>query len=115
MYYTNDLSSARNWDRRYDATLYAVWTLVPSVIFTVTFDEDNGSELQTQKVQESGTATRPENDPAKEGYIFVDWFFENAETPWDFATAITKDITLTAKWEAAKFTVTFYSDGVIVE
>jgi len=84
-------------------TLTARWTAVHAV----TFDSDGGSEATTQNVRNGGTATMPE-DPTRDGFEFDGWF--SGETEWDFATAITAPVTLTAKW-AAIHVVTFDSDG----
>ena len=55
---------------------------------------------ETQKVYTSKTATKPA-DPKSNGYIFTGWYTDKeCTTPFDFNTAITKDITLYAGWEA---------------
>lgn len=77
--------------------------------FTVTFDSDGGSAVEAQTVKDGGYAERPES-PTKTGFNFVNWFAPDAETAFDFATPITADITLKAKWSAQTFTVTFDSD-----
>lgn len=78
--------------------------------FTVTFDSDGGTEVAAQTVKEGACAERPEA-PSKEGYNFYDWYAPDSETAFDFATPITADITLKAKWLAKSYTVTFDSDG----
>ena len=75
--------------------------------YTVTFDSDGGSTVAAQSVEKDKTAAAPAA-PTKEGYIFAGWF--NGETAYDFATVITADITLKAKWTvkpANSFVVTF--------
>lgn len=47
-------------------------------------------------MQCTGTVTRPE-PPVKEGYTFLGRY--NVGTAWDFSTAITQTITLTAHWQ----------------
>ena len=55
---------------------------------------------EIQKVYTSKTATKPA-DPKSNGYIFTGWYTDKECTnPFDFNTAITKDITLYAGWEA---------------
>ena len=55
---------------------------------------------ETQKVYTSKTATKLA-DPKSNGYIFTGWYTDKECTnPFDFNTAITKDITLYAGWEA---------------
>ena len=44
----------------------------------------------------------------REGYTFKGWF--NGDEEFNFDTPITADITLTARWEKKKYTVTFMSD-----
>ena len=55
---------------------------------------------ETQKVYTSKTATKPA-DPKSNGYIFTGWYTDKECTNlFDLNTAITKDITLYAGWEA---------------
>ena len=77
--------------------------------YTVTFDSNGGSTVTSQSLRYGATATKPA-DPTKTAttttkYTFADWY--NGETAFDFATSITDDITLKAKWnETALYTVT---------
>ena len=77
--------------------------------YTVTFNANGGSTVTSQSVRYGATATKPA-DPTKTAttttkYTFADWY--NGETAFDFATPITDDITLKAKWnETALYTVT---------
>ncbi len=68
--------------------------------YTVTFETNGGSEIEPQTVMEGGKATRPENDPTKEGcYAFGGWYSdETLETEYDFDAVVTGDITIYAKW-----------------
>lgn len=72
--------------------------------YIVTFD----SGVDAQTVEHGSKANKP-SDPEKEGYTFLAWY--NGEEKFDFDTPITADITLTARWEKKKYTVTFMSDG----
>lgn len=63
--------------------------------YTVTF-KDGTEVLETQKVKANDYAVEPD-EPLKEGYVFVGWYLDGEE--FDFAEEITKNITLTAKWE----------------
>ena len=65
--------------------------------FKVTFD--SGVEAITVKYNETVEVPTP---PTKEGFDFVGWY--EGDTKFDFATKITKDISLTAKWEEKKAT-----------
>ncbi len=89
-----------------DITLKAKWN---KKSFTVTFDSDGGSKITTQVIEINNTVTKPEN-PSKEDYVFLGWFFE--ESLFDFSTPVTTNINLKAKWNKKTFTVTFdYDDG----
>ncbi len=72
--------------------------------FTVTIDADNGSAAATQTVEKDKKAIKPA-DPVKEGYTFAGWY--NGETAFNFDTAITANITITAKWTAVSYTITY--------
>ena len=71
--------------------------------YTVTFDSDGGTEVEPQTVTRTHTAVEPEQ-PVKEGnYTFGGWYLVNedgtlAETPFDFNTPITENITLKVLW-----------------
>ena len=86
-------------------TLKAKWEVVT---YTVKFDSDGGSVVESAKVNHGEKVKKPE-DPTKTGYTFKGWL--NGETVYDFETAVTADITLKAKWEVVTYTVTFNSDG----
>lgn len=68
-------------------------------------------EYETQTVEDGETATRPETDPTKEGFTFLDWYKDGEA--FDFFTPIKEDITLTAEWQDPDkeyVTVTFKKD-----
>lgn len=67
--------------------------------YTVTFNSDGGSDIQSQKVPLNGKVTAPA-DPTRLGYTFNGWYTDNTySTLFDFVnTAITKDTTIYAKW-----------------
>ena len=65
---------------------------------TVTFDTNNGSKVDSQKVANGKTATEPAA-PTKNGYIFAGWYTDGALTEkYDFSKAVKDDMTLYAKW-----------------
>ena len=83
------------------------------VFYTVTFETNGGSEVQSQEVKEGEFAVQPE-DPEKADYIFDGWYKEEALTT-DFVfenEAITADTTVYAGWLSATgtetSTATFY-------
>lgn len=68
------------------------------VKFTVTFDTDGGSAVESQSVLQYMSAVKPD-DPTKEGFVFSHWAAEGSTDEFDFAaTAIQSDITLKAVW-----------------
>jgi uncharacterized repeat protein (TIGR02543 family) len=81
-----------------DTILYAQW----AEAVTVTFESNDGSEVDAQVILKGGLATKP-NDPTLDDNTFVGWFTDNNtfDNEFDFATTIIDDdITLYAKWEA---------------
>lgn len=79
------------------------------VYYTVSFDTDGAGDVASQKVEEGKTATKPE-DPTKTGYTFGGWY--NGEAAFDFATPVTADTSLKAKWTANTYTITLQNgDG----
>ena len=71
--------------------------------YTVTFQSEGGSEVASQ-IRANTPAAQPDN-PTKEGHTFIGWY--NGEEKWNFADAVTKALTLTAKWTANRYTITF--------
>ena len=61
----------------------------------VTFDSNGGSEVTAEQVSYMDNVKEP-TAPTKEGYTFIGWYL--GENLYDFATQVTKDITLAAKW-----------------
>ena len=83
-------------------------------VYTVTFDSYGGTPVPPkQEVKYGLTATKPA-DPTLKGYTFAFWYLgedEQNATAYDFDTPVTENITLTAKWNINKYTVTFDSYG----
>ena len=71
--------------------------------YTVTFQSEGGSEVASQ-IRANTPAAQPDN-PTKEGHTFIGWY--NGESEWDFETPVTADLTLTAKWQINRYTITF--------
>ena len=82
--------------------------------YTVTFNSYGGTPVPpAQEVEYGLTATKPD-DPTLKGYTFAFWYLGDDEqnaTAYDFNTPVTENITLTAKWNINKYTVTFNSYG----
>ena len=94
-----------------DITLTAKWNINK---YTVTFNSYGGTPVPpAQEVEYGLTATKPD-DPTLKGYTFAFWYLGDDEqnaTAYDFNTPVTENITLTAKWNINKYTVTFNSYG----
>ena len=85
----------------------------PVETYTVSFESNGGTAVDSQEITENGTVTKPE-DPTREGYTFAGWYVdEGLETPYDFSQAVTHNFTLYAKWteNITYYTVTFNSNG----
>ena len=82
--------------------------------YTVTFNAYGGFPTpDEQHVKSGGKAVLPV-EPTLKGYIFAFWYLgedEQNATAYDFNTPVTENITLTAKWNINKYTVTFNSYG----
>ena len=63
--------------------------------YTVTFDSNEGSAVNSQTIISGNCATEP-RDPTKAGYTFDGWYKNG--TRFSFTTTITSDITLVAQW-----------------
>jgi len=112
-YYNANMSSAKNWDKYQNDTLYAKWAALPGV--TVTFDYDgatSGNAEQSRTViigQPYGALPAPE----KTGYTFGGWFVNGAgaEILASTAIAIPSNHTLVAKWTTGTVFVLFEYNG----
>ena len=70
----------------------------PVTTYSVTFNTNGGSSVQTQHVV-SGSKLSNLPTTAKEGYTFAGWYTDEALTqPFSADTAITKNTVLYAKW-----------------
>ena len=101
-----------------DLNLEARWSqIIYTTYYTVTFDvnpptgagAEDIPEIPPSRVASGGTAIKPDKDPAIEGYQFDEWYSDSeCNTPYDFNTPVTDDITLYAKWNPM---VTFYANA----
>ena len=74
-------------------TLTAKWVKV----YTVSFNSNGGSEVDSVTVDENSTFDAP-SAPELFGYELVGWYTEDGDL-WDFDTnVVTEDITLKAEW-----------------
>ena len=91
-------------------TIYAKWAVVKGS-FEVKFETNSSSKTSSQAVIEGEKATEPET-PIKEHYTFAGWYSDDKlSAKFSFDTAITGNITLYAKWNPVKYTVTFNTNG----
>ena len=93
-----------NW-----ATMIFTLKIIP--VYTVTYNSNGGSAVAGQTVLYNTTVALPAT-PTRTGYTFAGWFSDAAlTTPFVFATPVTADITLYAKWTITSYAVTFTSNG----
>lgn len=69
----------------------------------ITFDPNNGDNMQVDWKKEGVLLKAPTSEPTKEGYTFEGWYYDNngVNTKWNFETDKARyTMTLTAKWKA---------------
>lgn len=97
-----------------DVTLVAKVKIIEETTYTVTFLTDSEQSDFYFTVIDGETVSKP-TDPQKYGYEFLGWYADGVE--FDFATPITTNVILTARWQelpVAVYSVTFYSDGKVI-
>ncbi len=90
-----------------DITLDAIWG---NAVYTLTFNSDGGTQFPVEYADYNSHFEKPEKNPEKEGYTFLDWYF--GDEKYDFDTMVaTTDITLKARWkeDIVYCTVNFFS------
>ena len=109
-YYNADGTSAKNWDKTSETTLYAKWTANQ---YTITYKDQNNANFSGAHASgyptthTYGTATTLKT-ATKTGYTFGGWHTDQACTNKVTslgATAYTANITLYAKWTATPTTI----------
>ncbi len=86
-------------------TLKARWIKTWNVSFKL-----DGVVTDSFTINEGSLITAPEDNPEKDGCAFIGWY--NGQTPWNFTTPVTSDVTLTAVF-LTKHTVKFDLDGAL--
>lgn len=79
-----------------DIVLEAKWIKESSFIYTITFDSNGGSEVESIQIESNGTIDNLPI-PKKDGYKFIGWYVGDKKV--DSNTKITESLTLIAKWE----------------
>ena len=87
-----------------DVTVYAKWNINE---YTITFEENGGSEVESITDVYGATITAP-TEPTKEHYTFDNWYVDaEFTTPYEFTTMPAENITLYAKWNVNQYKVTW--------
>lgn len=75
-----------------------------------TFDPDNGDPTVTTFIDNDKNSKFTElvPEPTKENHTFAGWY--NGDEKFDFTTVPTGDVTLTAKWTANDYYVSFFTE-----
>ncbi len=85
--------------------------ITPEGTYTVSFDSDGGSAVTSQTVTKGYTVAFPAN-PTNGDKVFFGWY--NGDSLYDFASAVTDNVSLKAKWisaEAEKVKITLKADN----
>ena len=91
-----------------DITLHARWI---ANIYTISFDTRGGNSIPPENVKFDSEITLQK--PEKSGHTFVGWFDEAGENPYWlrgsglYKVNIDSDITMFARWEKDRHTITF--------
>ena len=76
---------------------------------TVTYEYGERGRIYAEQIVQKGEKAIEPDVPSRQGYQFTDWYLD--DTKYDFNTAVTGDMTLTAKWTANSYTITFDTNG----
>lgn len=66
--------------------------------WTITFDSDGGSTVETKFASTMDGKLLQPTDPVREGYTFLGWYTRYG-AKWDFSQPVSGDMTLIAKWQ----------------
>ena len=76
---------------------------------TVTYDYGERGGIYAKQIVQAGEKAIEPDVPSRQGYQFTDWYLD--DTKYDFNTAVTGNMTLTARWTVNQYTITFDTDG----
>lgn len=100
----NKLTAPTYTASAYLADVKAYIAKVNQTAYTVTFESNGGSAVTAVKVNGGDKLAKP-TDPTKAGYTFGGWYTDKAlSNAYDFAKAVTGNLTLYAKWNAVTIT-----------
>jgi len=74
-------------------------TVIDLEKYTVTFNTNGGSTIESVSVDENSKVTKPK-DPTKDNYKFIEWQLDGKT--FDFDSVVTENIELVAIWEENK-------------
>ena len=92
-------------------SLMAQWSINK---YTVTFDYNDGvSEVTTKTVTHGTKVAKPDPNPERNGYEFIEW--QKDGVGYDFDALVTESFTLVAAWKQLSYTITFNpgTDGAL--
>ena len=97
-------------------TIYARWTLIPAVKYTITYDANGGDTITpATKEVEDGEAYGTLPVPTRTGYTFDGWYTDaDAGSKVEATTAVTSTHTIYARWTiipVVKYTITYDANG----
>ena len=84
--------------------LYAKWYINS---YTITFESNGGHEVPSITQEYGSTVTEPEA-PVREKYYFLGWYLSESDSEkYEFTTMPGENITLYARWEDYKLTISY--------
>lgn len=110
-YYQPDGTSAKNWDKGTDATLYAHW--IPTE-YDITYELNGGTNHASNPATYNITDEVILQTPTYKGYTFLGWY-ESVDFAGEVISSIPKGSTgsktFYAKWEIGTYTITLDLQG----
>ena len=72
---------------------------------TVTYDYGERGGIYAKQIVQAGEKAIEPDVPSRQGYQFTDWYLD--DTKYDFDTAVTGNMTLTAQWTLDRYTISY--------
>lgn len=92
-------------------TLYAKWE---AKTITINFNSNGGKDIASKTAKYNTTFGDLET-PVRSGYSFLGWYLNNTRVSSSTRVTSTSDITLVAKWDAKKETITVDNAGESID